>query len=279
MAAYGDLGGKVFGFLGVGTINVAVMKAVLTQGDRSSSGLPAFPLRVSPRNAEKAAALVNEFGDQQVRICADNQSLLDECEVIVIGLKVPMAPAVLAELTFRPEHRIISLLASGDMSAMAKGAVPETQIVRVCPLPPIAKGRGVPIVYPPYPEVLTFFRQFSKVVGAETPEQMRSLQGMSTLMGPYYQLLVTCSDWLQTEGVPPETAATLVGDLMFGVAADAAGADTPKHFQDLVDEQTPGGLNEGNIKRLTDAGVFKEFSAALTNVRERLTPAEQPRPS
>ena len=70
---------------------------------------------------------------------------------------------------------------------------------------------------------------------------------------PYYQLLATTAGWLQAQGVPPAAAATFVGDMMLGVAADAAGAASPARFAELVAEQTPGGLNEGHIAHLTRA--------------------------
>ena len=73
------------------------------------------------------------------------------------------------------------------------------------------------------------------------------------LARPYYQLLATTAGWLQAQGVPPAAAATFVGDMMLGVAADAAGAVSPARFAELVAEQTPGGLNEGHIAHLTRA--------------------------
>jgi pyrroline-5-carboxylate reductase len=129
---------------------------VYTQGDRASPGLPALPLLLSPRGAEKAAALAAEFGPGAVRVCADNQSLLDACGVVLLGLKVPACADVVGGLAWRPEHRVINFVASGDVSAMTGGVVPPASVVQVVPLPPIARGHGVPIVHPPEPAVLAF---------------------------------------------------------------------------------------------------------------------------
>ena len=42
-------------------------------------------------------------------------------------------------------------------------------------------------------------------------------------------------------------------------------------FAELVDEQTPGGLNESNISDLVDAGVFDAYKKSLQKTVDRLS--------
>jgi hypothetical protein len=44
----------------------------------------------------------------------------------------------------------------------------------------------------------------------------------------------------------------------------------PAAFQELVGEQTPGGLNEANVRDMTSAGTFATYRKALATTLKRL---------
>ena len=62
-----------YGFVGVGTMSSAIVRGLCT--------LPFPPpsIVLSPRGAEKAAALAAEFGPQMVRVASSNQEVVDSC--------------------------------------------------------------------------------------------------------------------------------------------------------------------------------------------------------
>ena len=70
---------KSVGFVGVGTMNSAIVRGLCTLET------PPNAIVLSPRNAEKAAALQAEFPGL-VTIAADNQAVADASDVIFIGV-------------------------------------------------------------------------------------------------------------------------------------------------------------------------------------------------
>ena len=69
--------GFTFGFVGVGTINSAVVKGLCT------CDTPPKAVVLSPRNAEKAAALKAAFPDR-VTIADSNQAVLDAADWVFL---------------------------------------------------------------------------------------------------------------------------------------------------------------------------------------------------
>ena len=73
-------------------------------------------------------------------------------------------------------------------------------------------------------------------------------------------------------GVDEALAAEYTAKMMAMYAGDCvkAAPNGLAGFQALVDEQTPGGLNEGNIALLRAAGVFQSAAGALTETLAKL---------
>ena len=74
------------------------------------------------------------------------------------------------------------------------------------------------------------------------------------MMGPFYLQLKIIRDWLETKGIDPVVASEMVGWTFNGIAGDAkdlcSAVDergAPSGFDELIAEQTPGGLNEKAI--------------------------------
>jgi len=51
---------------------------------------------------------------------------------------------------------------------------------------------------------------------------------------------------------------------------------SPRLFQHLVDEQTPGGLNEDAVRRLTANGHYTSFTDVLDAILKRIEEATKP---
>ena len=102
-----------FGFIGVGVINAAIIRGLCTPSNHNrngdaqdscnenaraavglASGLVQFPLLLSPRNEEKGAELLKEFGEDLIKVCTSNAEVAEKSGVIVVGL----TPAVTREV-------------------------------------------------------------------------------------------------------------------------------------------------------------------------------------
>ena len=71
-----------------------------------SEKVPRIALQVSPRNAERAAALAARF-PQQVRIGQDNQDVVDRSDIVCIGVVPKLAEEVPAPV--RLEHMLLDM--------------------------------------------------------------------------------------------------------------------------------------------------------------------------
>jgi len=78
-------------------------------------------------------------------------------------------------------------------------------------------------------------------------------------MGPLYGIMKKNRDWLVNHGVPAKDASYFLGKQYLAMIRDAErNCEDPNHIEDLIGEQTPGGLNE------QVCNVFTHFEFILT---------------
>ena len=81
--------GPRLGFVGVGTMNCAIIEGLLklpTSGTRIIDHF-SLPIFVSPRGSVKVAGLFDKHGNQKIHIRQNNQEVLDLSDVIFIGVR------------------------------------------------------------------------------------------------------------------------------------------------------------------------------------------------
>ena len=260
-----------FGFVGVGTMSSAIVRGLCT--------LPAPPAAVvlSPRGAQKAAALYGEF-PSLTRVAGSNQEVVDCSDVVFVGVLPKQTEEVLRGLTFEPRHTVVSLVSTAPLSLLHEvcAPVPASQVVRAIPLPPVAKHVGATVMTPPNPTIVSVFDSLGTVVPVETEDMMKKMMPVTALMGQFYAQQRATHRWLLAQGVEAEAAAKWTGAVFHCVSYDSAvaGAST---FEHLVDEQTPGGLNEQVVRELTEAGAFDALSDSLDGVLARVQARPPPK--
>jgi pyrroline-5-carboxylate reductase len=124
-------------------------------------------------------------------------------------------------------------------------------------LPTVAKNEGCGLIVPKSndqdhvnnPNIRTLLQMIELLGGyveCETEEIMNVMITPTCLMGPMYGILCQNRDWLVKKGVPLQDATYFVGRQYWSMMQDAERGchDEPNRFDDLVEEQTPGGLNE-----------------------------------
>jgi pyrroline-5-carboxylate reductase len=141
-------------------------------------------------------------------------------------------------------------------------------------LPSVARHQSMSLVVPkqPHNPILTdMLASLGGFVECETEDTMNAMMVVSGLMGSLYGTLVNNRNWLVRHGVSTKDASYYVGRQYWGMMQDAVmDCDNPSRFDDLVEEQTPGGLNEqalGNLERL---GVFDAYDKAMDALLSRL---------
>ena len=92
------------GFVGTGALSSAIVTGLKSLPGETT------PVVVSPRNEEIAADLAARYPD--VRIAADNQAVVDQCDTVMLAVRPQIAREVLKELRFQPDHHVVSLIAT-----------------------------------------------------------------------------------------------------------------------------------------------------------------------
>jgi pyrroline-5-carboxylate reductase len=255
-----------YGFLGTGAITRAMVEGL-------SAVDPAPEIVVSPRGASVSAALAARFGN--VRVAGDNQAVVDSAGCVIVATRTDVARALLADLTFGPDHLVVSVVAGLSVAELRAAVAPARAVARAIPLPSVAARQGLVPVFPPQPEALALFRQLGSVVALDDETAFDSFSAASAFAATQLDLLATVEAWLVGRGVPATDASAYVRELIRGLS-DAL-ADEPDRELALLasDHATPGGLNEQVRTYLRSHGVHELVATALDDVARRVAAAQR----
>src|SRR3546814_20031081 len=114
------------GLIGTGTIAAAIVEGLALSGNE--------PILLSPRNADIAADLASRFS--HVGVASDNQAVIDDSDLVLLAVRPQIAYAVLGPLRFRPDPRILRLLAPVSLARVREWTAPPGPVVRPGPPPP-----------------------------------------------------------------------------------------------------------------------------------------------
>jgi pyrroline-5-carboxylate reductase len=171
---------------------------------------------------------------------------------------------------------------------MTDSRLPSDSIAKMICLPAVATLQGVSLVTPPqkvhHPILLTLLQALGGFVECETQHQMNAMMVPTGMMGSMYGLLRTNRDWLVKQGVNPKDASYFVAQQYSSMMQDALNDDdnkdnddntggnhyNPQRFDDLVEEQTPGGLNEQALQNLEQQGVWGAYENVMDALLDRL---------
>jgi pyrroline-5-carboxylate reductase len=251
------------GFLGVGTISEAMVRAMAAREGSSDS------LLLSPRSAERSERLAAEFA--QCERLDSNQDVIDASDIVVLGMRPQQVDDALAGLTFRSDQVIASLIAGTPPSGIAPLVSPATRVCQLIPLPAIALRRGPLVISPPLPEVVSAMEGLGEIVTLDDESLIRTLSCASAFMSTYYEMQNSLIDWISAQGIDEATASRYVRAELDGLAAvgwatpDAERADLPR------EHQTKGGLNERVRARLLEIGWFDDLVGAVDDVYRTVT--------
>ena len=251
------------GFIGTGALASAIVTGLKSVADND------VPVHLSPRNEAIAADLASRFPD--VRVAADNQAVLDACDTIMLAVRPQIAHDVLSGLRFRPDHRIISLIATLSREKIAALVSPAERVTKALPMPMVAQRQGPTIIYPPDPDVVAFFGRLGKAIAVADVGEFDALSVATATFATYFKYLDTLHGWLQGHGVADPTARDYVAAL-FKALAHAPEAAPDADFMHLAQEYaTRGGINEQVLRELTDRKLFETFAESLDGVHRRIT--------
>lgn len=250
------------GFLGTGEITSAMVTGL------SSLGVDSRSITVSPRNHQIATNLANRFSG--VAIASANQDVLDCCDAVVIAVRPQIARSVLAELRFRSDHHVISVVSALSLQALSESVAPATRIARAVPLPSTAKRIGPTAIYPGDEFVADLFSAIGTVFAVETEDEFESICAATATIASFYVFMDGIASWLSSNGISDEKARDYVARMFLGVIS--ATRDAPENnFQSLArSHATVGGINQRFLTYLTERGLLTAVPEGLDLVIEKI---------
>lgn len=202
-------------------------------------------------------------------VASDNQALIDGCSTLVLSLRPRDARAGLGELTFRPDHTIVSVMAGVSLDELASLVAPAQGLTRAIPLPPVARRIGVTPIHPDAPAARWLF---DRLGGASLVDDVAAFDAMSAAtatIAAHLRYLATISSWLSEHGVATDQASRYVSSIFAGLA-DTLRDGTANLERLARAHATPGGINEQLAATLEEAGVFELVKRSLQAVYEDL---------
>jgi len=214
------------GVIGTGTIASAVVRGIAGQGGR---------ITVSERSARHARALVEAFDTVTV---APNQAVIDQSDVILLGLMAETAPDILAALAFRPDQRVVSMMAGASLAEVAAMVAPARASAIMLPFPGIASGGSPVIAQGDAGLVRSVVTPANTVYAVETPEELAAYLCAQAVLSPVARLAEDAAAWLAPRLSDPDAGDAFLRHLLSSSLANArAGAL-------VASLNTPGGYNQ-----------------------------------
>lgn len=248
------------GLIGVGIIGEPVIRGLIRAHGEN------VDVRLSPRNAERAARLASEFPN--VRVETSNQAVVDGSDWVILAVLGPVAEEIIRALRFRPDHRVVSLLAGAYLPAIREWTGLDA-VTRMVPLPYVAHGAGPVATYPLTPEVEAVFGKLGTLVGAEDEAGLNAMSMITSTQSGFFAMLAEVAAWGQHHGLAPETSQEFT--IAFYSALLSKGSTlTPEELADHWQEMTPGGYNYTAVTTLAQAGAINAWTDALDAVHHRL---------
>lgn len=233
------------GILGTGTIATAVVRGIAGDG---------HSITVSKRSAANAAALAREFDNVTV---AGNQTVLDQSDVVILGLMAEVAPEILGPLAFRPEQKIITLMAGASLKEADALVRPARCLAIMMPFPGIAQG-GTPLMMQGDAELVgSIFGARNTLFPLDAPEDMAAYLSAQAVLSVVARTVAEAADWLGARVDDPAQ-----GEAFLRLLVSSSLADTP--CKPLIEAlNTPGGYNQRLRLHMEHSGMGNALVAGL----------------
>ena len=249
------------GFIGTGNIVSDVITGI------SKSKIKYKKIIISPRNKKKALYLKKYF--KKVIIAKDNQDVIDMSNWVFLGVLPKVGEAILPRLRFRNKQIVVSFMSTTNYKRLKKLIKTKSIIIRAIPMPPIRLCKGPVAIFPPNKKVKSFFDKIGTTIQIKNEKLSKNFWAISGTMASFYELLNILSKWLirkKTNKLDSQRYVTL----LYSALAELALANSSKPLKNLVNEQTPGGLNWQGVNELRNSGYYRLLEKSLKKIYKRL---------
>ncbi len=249
------------GFIGTGNIVSDVVTGVI------KSKISYKKIIISPRNKKKAHHLKKRF--KKIIIAKNNQDVIDMSDWVFLGVLPQIGENILPKLKFQKKQTVISFMSTTNYSKLKKLIKKKTNIIRAIPMPPIRLGKGPVAIFPPNKKVKHFFDKIGTTIEIKNEKLSKNFWAISGTMASFYELLNVLSNWLIKKKTNKLDAQKYV-TLLYSALAQLALLNSSKPLKNLVNEQTPGGLNWQGVNELRKSGYYRLLEKSLKTIYKRL---------
>ena len=248
------------GFIGTGTINSALVRGFCR------SDAPAYPMIVSPRSADKSAALKAAFPDR-VTVAGSMQEVADRSDTVFIAVLPKAAEEVYTSVKFRRDQTVINLVMGCPLTKVREWIGETKNLVHIIPMAFVAEVNGPIVLYPENAYVRSLLSPLGEVVAADTQAQMKTLQQITGLGASFDTLFRDTVLWGIKEGLSERVSISYTAAL-YAALSQQAGLGTLSRVKELAEEFTPGGLNWKGKSTIEAADAFAPWTEALEEIKK-----------
>ncbi len=245
------------GVVGVGEIGQAMVTGLCDGG-----GAP-FEVFLSPRGARTVAELAERYDN--VQVCADNQTVVDRSEMVIIAVRRQDRHEALAGVRVNDDKVVINVMAGVANDDLRRTLATDAPLVRAIPLPTVRERRSVTVTYPSHPEVDSLFEQLGGVLPVADEAAFDVFSALTGTLTTHYRYLATLTSWATDQGIAPVDAERYVRSLFQGVGRSLRDETRSLHHL-AADHETPNGNNE----RIRTTWFTPANAAALTKALDDL---------
>jgi pyrroline-5-carboxylate reductase len=223
-----------------------------------------YAVTVSARNTGHSAELQRKFG---VMVSADNQQIVDSCNLVVVCVLPQQARSTLAPLRFRAGQTVLSVMAGVRLATIRDLTSPAACAVSMMPGLANAHNIGPSALCPPEPASQALLAKLGPVHAYDDEVRFTAASTMGAFSGMSVLMMRDAVRWFSANGLSPADARRLVAETLRGNATMLL--ESPLDLDHVArGVVTPGGITEQGRKVL-DAGG--SWATALDGVFARIS--------
>ena len=256
------------GFIGGGNMAEAIIKGIIASSQYSPDNI-----LVSDIATDRLEFLKDAYA---IQLTKDNNTLVDNTQVIVLSVKPQQFPDVLSEIKDNiSDDKLIVSIAAGITTSKIENSLGDIPIVRVMPNTPALIGEGAAALFAndkakaKLDTALAIFSSIGIAVVVEDEDLIDAVTALSGSGPAYFFLLM--QEMIKTAkelGLSDDIAKDLVLQTAKGSALLAAeSSDTPTELRKKV--TSPGGTTQAAMEVFADMGFAELINAALKKARDR----------
>jgi pyrroline-5-carboxylate reductase len=253
---------KKIGFIGVGNMGSAIMKAVVKT-------TPAEYIYIADKNEGSLQAFSAQYG---VNI-STNEDIAKNCDYVFLGVKPQMMEEMLSsvkDVLKNKKNVLISMAAGLEMFTLSRILEFDAKIIRIMPNLPVSVGEGMTlydsselVTGEEIAEFLSFMSKTGKLI--QLPEHLIDAGCAVSGCGPAFVCMVieAMADAGVKCGLTRSTALTLATQTLLGTSLLISETEThPAMLKDAV--CSPAGSTIAGVEALESNGLRAAFIEAVT---------------